>query len=429
MRKIVFASSLMLFVLLTVSAQSYQFSNGNWWINGRFVKQTMYTTNGVFSLRKPVSIDSVVNLQNQYCIPPFGDAHTHNLDGAYNLQEKIHDYLQEGVFYVQVLGNYGSGATQARPILKNENRLEATYANGLLTATYGHGFYPYEPLAMGVYTPADQMRLADSIKRSRKAENNAYFFLDSIADVDAKWPLILKYKPDHLKICLLDAANYAAKRKAEIPGSYGLSPLVAAYVVKKAHAVGLRVFAHIETADDARICAKIGVDALAHLPGYAWNGREETRTKYCSTPGDVAVFKKAGLAVIPTINLDYTKEFTGGGVVNRPDEQDKVFAYKRSIVNALLRAKVPLALGGDYYGKTVEPEIDTLIARRFFTPAQLIDVWCRQTPQLIFPKRKLGEIKKGYEASFLVLKQNPLTDIQAIKAIEHRVKQGKFLKM
>ncbi len=422
-----------IFSVLTLSTamvfpQSLQFTNGNWWMNSRFKKQTIYTVDGVFSFVKPLTIDSSIDLQNQYCIPPFGDAHTHDMDGSYGLKEKIKEYLAEGVFYVQVLGNYGSGALQAKPVLKKENVLEVTYANGLLTATYGHGFYPYEPMAMGFYNPRDQLKYADSVKKSRKAENNAYYFLDSIADTDAKWPLIIKYKPDHIKICLLDAADYAAKRKAENVETYGLSPEVAAYVVKKAHAAGIRVFAHIETADDARLCAKIGVDALAHLPGYGWDGDEATRKKYCMTKEDVQLFKIAGLTVIPTMNIDHTKSYDDNwNVTLHPEKIAATQMYEKNILRYLYKAKVPIALGADYYGKTVAPEIDSLIAQKIFTPAQLLDVWSRQTTQHIFPNRKLGEIKEGYEASFLVLKGNPVTNIENIKKIRWRVKQGKFI--
>jgi imidazolonepropionase-like amidohydrolase len=416
------------FSTTVVFSQTLQFTNGNWWMNSRFKKQTVYIINGIFSLAKPLTIDSSIDLQNQYCIPPFGDAHTHNMDGSYGLAEKIKEYLTEGVFYVQVLGNYGSGAIQARSVLKKENILEVTYANGLLTATYGHGFYPYEPMAMGFYNPADQFKYADSVKKSRKADNNAYYFLDSIGDVDNKWPLIIKYKPDHIKICLLDAADYAAKRKAEKVETYGLSPEVAAYIVQKAHTAGLRVFAHVETADDARLCAKIGVDALAHLPGYGWDGDEVTRSKYCMTKEDVNLFKKAGLTVIPTMNLDYTKKYDAkGNVTLYPEKFAATINYEKNTLRHLYNAKVPIALGADYYGKTVAPEIDSLIAQQIFTAAQLLDLWSKQTTQHIFPNRKLGEIKEGYEASFLVLKENPVTNIKSIKTIVWRIKLGKFI--
>jgi imidazolonepropionase-like amidohydrolase len=409
-------------------AQIYEFKNGKWLVNGKFISKTIYTSHSFFTFNTPLAIDSSIDLNGQYCIPPFGDAHTHNLDGAYNLKEMALRYIKEGVFYVQVLGNYGSGAMQARPLLKKENALEATYANGLLTATYGHGFYPYEPMAMGFYNPSDQFKYADSVKKSRKANNIAYYFLDSISDVDNKWPLIMKYKPDHIKICLLDAADYAAKRKAEKVETYGLSPEVAAYVVKKAHAAGLRVFAHVETADDARLCAKIGVDALAHLPGYGWNGDEATRGKYCMTKADVKLFKKVGLTVIPTMNIDHTKTYDdNGNITLHPERFATTLNYEKTILRYLYTAKVPIALGADYYGKTVAPEIDSLIAQQIFTAAQLLDLWGKQTTQHIFPNRKLGEIKEGYEANFLVLKGNPIINIESIKTIVWRIKLGKFI--
>jgi imidazolonepropionase-like amidohydrolase len=46
---------------------------------------------------------------------------------------------------------------------------------------------------------------------------------------------------------------------------------------------------------------------------------------------------------------------------------------------------------------------------------------------MILPNRKIGEIKDGYEASFLVLEKNPLTDMQSVKKIDFRVKKGVIL--
>lgn len=429
MKKILLLITVCWLLSQSTNAQIYKFTNGNWWQKNRFVSKTIYSVDGKFSFQKPVHIDSTINLEGQFCIPPFGDAHTHNLDGSYGLKEMIAQYLKEGVFYVQVLGNYGSGAVQSRKILKKENTVEATYANGLLTATYGHGFYPYEPMAMGFYIPADQFKYADSVKKSRLAANNAYYFLDSIAEVDTKWPLIMKYKPDQLKICLLDAANYTEKRKAEKVDDYGVSPEVAAYIVQKAHAEGLRVVAHVETADDARLCAKIGVDALAHLPGYGWNGDETSRTKYCMIKADIKLFKKAGITIVPTMNINHSAEYKGNGIfIQHPEQSAALLKYKTTMLRALYKSEVPIALGSDYYGKGIAPEFDSLLTHSVFTNQQLINCLTKQTPQHIFPGRKIGEIKEGYEASFLTLKENPLQKIETLKNIQQRIKKGIFIK-
>jgi imidazolonepropionase-like amidohydrolase len=412
-----------------IYAQVYELKDGFWWQKGRFVKKTIYAVNGIFSFKKIARPDSVIDLTGQYCIPPFGDAHTHNLDGARGLREMIEKYLKEGIYYVQVLGNHGEGSRQARPILKQLNQLEATYANGLLTSTYGHGFYPYEPFALGIYIPYLQFRYADSVKKSRLVENNAYYFLDASKDVDEKWPLITKYKPDHIKIVLMDAADYSRKRKVEKVDDNGLSPEVAAYVVKKAHAAGLRVFAHVETAADARLCAKIGVDALAHLPGYGWDGTDETKEKMCINENDVLLLKNAGITVIPTLNIDGTKKYdSAGNTTIHPALYEKALSYQKKILSLMIKNGVPIALGADYYGNTVKPEIDKIIQYQLMTPGQLIHAWSTVTPQSIFPNRKLGLIAEGYEASFLVLNENPLKNSEALHSINFGMKQGKIIK-
>jgi imidazolonepropionase-like amidohydrolase len=54
-------------------------------------------------------------------------------------------------------------------------------------------------------------------------------------------------------------------------------------------------------------------------------------------------------------------------------------------------------------------------------------MWCETTAETIFPKRKIGRLRDGYEASFLVLASNPLQEFDSTQKIEMRVKQGKIL--
>jgi len=46
---------------------------------------------------------------------------------------------------------------------------------------------------------------------------------------------------------------------------------------------------------------------------------------------------------------------------------------------------------------------------------------------VIFPKRKIGHLQEGYEASFLVLDSNPLENFTNVKKIRLRLKQGNFI--
>ncbi|MEJ7822680.1 MAG: hypothetical protein WKF85_10190 [Chitinophagaceae bacterium] len=410
-------------------AQNYQFDNGKWLIGKAFERQKVYTVDGKFTFIRPYKIDSIIDISNSFCIPPFGDAHTHNLDGSYGLKEMITNYLNEGVFYVQVLANNGKNAVSIRPALNRSKKIDVTYTNGFLTTTYGHGFYPYEPLAMGIYSPYLQYKYVDSVKKSRLVENISYYFLDNVQDVDKKWEAIMKYQPDNIKIGLLDAANYELKRKKETVGDNGLSPEVAEYVVKKAHLSGLRVFAHVETVEDFRLCVKIGVDVVAHLPGYGWDGDLKTADKFCMTTADINLCKKSGIGIIPTLCVDGVTKYDSLG---NPSFDSTKFAnklkYQKQTVKKLYKERIAIGLGADYYGKTVEPEIDYLLKYKILSPKEIIFLWGKSTSQMIFPNRKIGEIREGFEASFLVLSNNPFKNFETTKDIKLKVKEGKIIR-
>ena len=49
-------------------------------------------------------------------------------------------------------------------------------------------------------------------------------------------------------------------------------------------------------------------------------------------------------------------------------------------------------------------------AHRMLTPLELLRVWAVDTPRTIFPQRRLGELRAGFEANFLVLNGDPLDD-------------------
>jgi imidazolonepropionase-like amidohydrolase len=93
-------------------------------------------------------------------------------------------------------------------------------------------------------------------------------------------------------------------------------------------------------------------------------------------------------------------------------------------INLLRRHGVPLLIGSDLMGGTAALEIDALARSGLFTNLELLRMWSVTTPRAIFPKRSIGELRDGYEASFLVLRADPLADIAATRAIALRVKKG-----
>jgi len=81
-------------------AKTYAFINGQWFDGQRFRSKSFYSVNGVLTSKKPIRVDSVIDLGGKYVSPPFGEAHNHNLDWSSNEQfARIRGmYLKDGIF-------------------------------------------------------------------------------------------------------------------------------------------------------------------------------------------------------------------------------------------------------------------------------------------------------------------------------------------
>ena len=110
------------------------------------------------------------------------------------------------------------------------------------------------------------------------------------------------------------------------------------------------------------------------------------------------------------------------------EDSAQLVARRRELVRrnltTLLRHNVRIAIGSDWYGQTARREYDALRTFGLFDDLALLKLWSEVTPQSIFPRRAIGRLEEGYEASFLVLPSNPLSDSTAISRIRTRVKQG-----
>lgn len=428
MMALMFVFSLNALTLAQADPKNYQFTNGNWFDGKGFKKRAFYSVSGILTSKKPSQIDETVDLKNQFVIPPFADAHTHNLDGTFNLEQAINNYLKEGTFYVQVLGNYAEGAKAAKPFLNKPSSLDVIYANGMLTCTYGHPFMVYEPLAMGVYNPLEARQKLAEVKKSRLGENRVYWFFDSKSDVDAKWQKYLATKPDIVKIALLDAENYQKYVAAGETIDKGLSPEVAEYVVQKAHQANLRVYAHIETANDFRLGLKIGVDGFAHLSDYGWKGDSQIKDDLTIT--DIRLTAKKKVPVIPTANrslLEVTTYNNNGKPIVDQKRFEKILERQKKLFNLMIKNGVKIIFGSDIFGRTLDVELWYLHDNQIFDNLTLLKIGVEDTPQAIFPNRKIGKLKDGYEASFITVAENPLLNFETIKKINLRFKQGTFI--
>ena len=284
-----------------ISSEVIEFREGVWFDGQSFAETTFYSVDGILLNSYSGSVDSVIDLEKGFVIPPFGDAHTHNLADTSTFDEMAQEYLRDGIFYVQVLTNYASNADSLKSKLSDLESIDIRYANGGLTATLGHPFVAYETSALGLHWSA-MFSQRDRIKESRLAENDAYWFLDTVEDVEHKWGSILASGPDLIKIYLINTGQHRELVEKEQMGNFGLSEEVARVIVEKAREAGLRVYAHVETAYDFRVGLDIGVDGFGHLPGYSWDGKEDVE-KYRLTDKDLQKAEEQGVVIIPTANF------------------------------------------------------------------------------------------------------------------------------
>lgn len=398
------------------TSKTYEVVNGNWFDGKTFRRRTFYSINGFLSSKEPQTVDETVDLKNGFVVPPFADAHCHHFDAAYNVAQQTDLYLRDGVFYAKVLTDVRTGAAQVRDKVNIPNGVDVAYAHGALTHTYGHGIEVYEALALNFLNEKYNDNIA-KIAASRIRENDAYYIVDTRADLDAKWQKILDGKPDFLKIYLVKSEDFEEKAK-NIPnielGNIGVDPKLVPEIVKRAHAANLRVSAHVDTVFDYRIALNAGVDEMAHLPGYYPVSAADAE-KYLLTEKDARETRQRKIWVVPA--PFHNQYLTHAESVAR----NRIFG---SNLKLLKKANAKIAFGSDRYGSTPVDDVADIKNLNVFSNLELLKIWCEATPQTVFPNRKIGFLKDNYEASFIVLDRNPLENFDATRNINYRFKQG-----
>ena len=312
-------------------------------------------------------------------------------------------YLRDGVFYVAVQTDVRSGALQVAGKLNRPTSVDVSYAHGALTPSYGHGVEIYEGLALFRRAGAINAEEVKRLRESHVRENDAYYIIDTADDLARKWPIILDGHPDFIKIYLLTSEEYETRSKrTDTVGDRGLDPKLVPLVVSKAHAAGLRVSAHVDTVTDYRIALRAGVDEMAHLPGY-YIRTEDDPHKYELTELDARQTAKRGVAVIVApVSYD---TFNPQSRLYDPEVTLRTDAVRVRNLSLLQKHKVHLAFGSDRYGSTPVDDVLYLQKLGVFSNLELLKIWCEDTPKSIFPQRKIGRLREGYEASFLVLEE------------------------
>lgn len=416
-------------------AETYAFINGQWFDGDTFVPNTFYSVNGTLTSAQPKTIDHTLDLQHGYVVPPFGEAHTHNVEGAWNIDQVIHQYVRDGIFYVKNPNNIPELVEQIRHKLNTPGSIDVAFAHAGLTGQNGHPIGLYENiLRIHRYEPVIGQR------EKGWFNGRAYFPISTMKDVEDQWPAIMAPKPDFLKVYLANSAHFGNHTQSQNQGfREGLNPTLIAPIVQFAHQRGLRVSAHIETVDDFRIAVKGNVDEIAHLPGWFLPSPAQ-RSAVLLTEEDAELAVTHRTVIVTTTvaqhfhptghhqtdsHAPHHSSENSGRHEKQADKQtaDVASDIQRHNLQILHQAGVPIAIGSDH-AETALSEALHLHQLGVFDNLTLLKMWCETTPKTIFPSRKIGRLEEGYEASFLVLEHNPLKDFRHVQDITFRFKQG-----
>jgi imidazolonepropionase-like amidohydrolase len=384
-------------------AHGVEYRGGSWFDGTRFVARTVYVVDGVLHARRPATVDSIIDLTGGYVVPPFADAHHHLVDPR--IQPTINAFLRDGIFYVKDQANAPIGRQPIHSLLNRPASFDYISANQGWTSPAGH---PVEVIRRGAAMGGP---IAAFIRDS--LDPGLVNQVESTGDIDRRWPYFVAGKPapDFVKVYLFYSEDHARRRgDARFNGNRGIDPALVPHLVALAHKAGLQVSAHVYTAADFRAAVASGVDQIAHIPG----GRQNDPAPFLLTDADAASAAAKGITVITTI-VQHGDSATTDAIVKTQ------YAHN---ITVLRRQKVRLALGSDLFGGTARTEAQALARTGLFTNLELLRLWSVETPRAIFPQRRIGEFRDGFEASFLVLDGDPLADFGRTAMIRRRVKQG-----
>jgi hypothetical protein len=390
-----------------------EFRNGLWFDGSRFSQGSRFSVGGVLSATTPSRIDSVVDLAGGYVVPPFAEGHNHWLEpgaiGAYNRL-----YLKEGVFYLKDQANASVIRRQLDAALNKPGTVDFISANEGWTGPGGHPLQiALQFLKFGSF-PAEWTE--------KDLDGNVLMEVASAADIDRKWPGFIAGRPDFAKVFLLYSEEFEVRKNdPRYRFHRGIDPALVPEIARRAHAAGLRLSAHVYTATDFHNAVAGGVDDVAHMPGTGYDPKLGP-SAFRIAEADARLAAQRRVTVTTTLSWLADEMESDARAAERIVEE-----VIRPNVAMLQRFGVTLLVGSDSFRQSPAAEAMLLSKLRLFSNQELLKMWCETTPRAVFPARRIGRLDTGYEASFLVLEGDPVSDFANTGKISLRVKRGLVL--
>lgn len=387
------------------SAETVRYKNGYWFDGAHFAKRDVAVRDG--AIVDAGRATRTVDLQGGYVIAALAEAHNHNLQNCYLAAQMAQGYLQRGILYSAQLFATDPAALQCGALFESRAAPSTAFARIGVTSSTGH---PIGIARAGAREAKIDMSFDELV--------DGMLIADNVPDLERKWKPFATTKTDFVKVVLVDAADGSRNAaRPELDGFNGVTPEVLAALVPLARAARLRLVAHVDTADDFRLAVEAGVDTIAHLPGYRI-AKEHSPADYRLSEEVVKTAAARGVTVIPTMAA------SAYHLAARPHDSAAIADLYAHNLRLLRTYKVRLLTGSDRFEGSVLDEINALAGTGLFQPAELINMSASTTAQWMFPRRRVGCLEPGCEASFNVYENDPVQDLTRLAKPALVVKQG-----
>lgn len=405
---------------MSQSSSGVAYVNGQWFDGAGFRPQTIYVVDGLLTTQRPSQLSETVDLRGGFVIPPLGDAHQHIFNSRSSFASDSKRFLEAGVYYVMVQDALGEPAAEVLAQAGQRETVDVSYTWAPLIGS-GHGLLDF-------FKSLGEQGEFGTARSLADLDTRAFFLVDNETDLSNKWNKLIASKADFIKVILAFSEEHEKRRDdkrfytdaALNMARPGLSPRLLPLLVQRAHAAGKRVSVHVETANDFRVAVAAGADLIAHLPGWhvgptAGFG-DESLNHWLLTDEDARQAAQKKVGVITTIS---PKPFFDNAKLG-----EQFRRVQRENLARLKRHGVSIAIGADNDETMAHGEVRQLADLGVFDNRDLLRLLVQTTPQAIFPKRKVGCLQTDCEASFLVLEANPLQQLENLRRVKLRVKQG-----
>ena len=300
--------------------------------------------------------------------------------------------LHSGVTTIRTVGGLGSFDTRARDDAA-AGRIEGPR---ILAAN------------QGISVPGGHMAGSVAIAAHNTAE--------ALVQVD-----IAKTQGVDLMKLMITGGVMDAKEKG-VPGEMKMSPEMVRAVCDKAHALGYKVAAHVESTEGVLVALQNGVDSIEH-------GAQPTDEI-------LQQFKDRGAFLCTTLSPALPYALFDRSITNATEVEqfngNVVFEGIIANAKAAIEAGIPVALGNDVGCPWISQydfwrELVYFVKYVGVTPAFALHTATLRNAQLAGVGDVTGSLEPGKSADMIVLDGNPLDDLQVLRSPRHVICRGRAI--